>query len=156
MEYDQILPEIYVGSYPASTEDIDNLRLKLGASAVMNLQTDADFAQLGCNWNRLQTHYRRSKIEVRRVPINDFDSAQLRKKLPDAVQVLNELLRADHIVYLHCTGGMERAPSVAAAYMHWIQQLDLDKAVRYVVSCRRCTPDVEAIRLASEDLLQDA
>jgi hypothetical protein len=154
MDYDQILPEIYVGSCPASTEDIDTLRLKLGVSAVMNLQTDTDLAQLECPWRTLQSYYRRSKIELRRVPIDDFD--HLRKKLPDAVQVLNELLRADHIVYLHCTAGTERSPSVAAAYMHWIQQYELEKAVRYVVSCHRCTPDVEAIRLASEDLLQDA
>ena len=155
MNYNQVLPEVFVGSYPETEEDIDLLKTKLGVTAVLSLQTDEDLERLGCDWRRLQAHYRRSKILVRRVPVKDFDSEDLRKRLPDCVQALNELLRKDHTVYVHCTSGIGRSPSVAVTYLNWVQQCDLDKAVRHVMLARQCSPDLEAIRLASEDLLGD-
>ena len=155
MDYSQVLDEVYVGSYPDSREAIDKLKRHLGVTAVLNLQTDEDMDRLGCNWPQLQSYYRRAKIKVRRVPVRDFDPEDLRKNLPTCVQVLGELVRENHTVYVHCTSGVGRAPSVVVTYMSWVQQCELDKAVDHVNSCRPCSPNVEAIRLAGEDLWGD-
>ena len=131
------------------------LRRELGVSAVLNLQTDEDLERLECNWPQLRAHYRRSKMVVRRVPVRDYDSDDLRKHLPECVQTLHELIRDDHIVYVHCTAGLGCSPSVVVTYLNWVQQCDLDKAVHHVVACRPCSPNVDAIQQASEDLLAE-
>jgi protein-tyrosine phosphatase len=136
-------------------EDIDQLATKLGVTAVLNLQSSEDFDELGCDWLSLHKHYRRLKIVVRRVPVRDFDEDDLCRQLPDCVQALNELLHKGHTVYLHCTAGLGRSASVLVTYLHWVQQLDLEKAVRVVQNCRPCSPNLDAIHRASEELLGD-
>jgi hypothetical protein len=152
MDYAQVLPELYVGSCPESPDDIDGLQRKLGVTAVLNLQTDEDLQGRGCDWPRLRLHYRRLHIRLRRVPVKDFDEADLRKRLPQCVQALGELLRDNHTVYVHCTAGMGRSPSVVIAYLNWVQQYELDRALEVVANSRPCSPNLEAIRLAGEDL----
>ena len=152
MDFAQVLPEVYVGSCPASLEDIDLLHRKLGVTAVLSLQTDEDLERLDCDWPRLRAHYRRLQIRVRRVPVQDFDGDDLRRQLPRCVQALGELLRDHHTVYVHCTAGVNRSPSVVITYLNWVQQYELDQAVRLVADSRPCSPDLEAIRLAGEDV----
>jgi len=152
MDYSQILPEVYVGSCPAGPDDIDRLHRQLGVTAVLNLQTDEDLDRLECDWPRLRAHYRRLHVRVRRVPVRDFDESDLRKHLPECVKALGEMLRDDHIAYVHCTAGMGRSPSVVIAFLHWVRQYDLDHAVHLVASARPCSPNLEAIRLAGEDV----
>ena len=152
MDYSEILPELYLGSCLEHPEDIEHLQRKLGVTAVLSLQTDEDLDELGCDWPRLRADYRRLHIRVRRVPVRDLDHEDLRKQLPRCVQALNELMREGHTVYVHCTGGMGRSPSVVIAYLHWVQQCELDQAVRRVTNSRPCSPDLEAIRLAGEDM----
>ena len=72
MDVSQILPNLFVGSFPKSTEDIDRLRRE-GVTAVLNAQTDEDMAYWGVNWHGLESYYREAGIEVRRVPVRDFD-----------------------------------------------------------------------------------
>jgi len=155
MDYTQVLDEVYVGSCPETHEEIGALKHHLGVTAVLNLQTDDDMERLGCDWPNLAAQYRREKIKVCRVPVRDFDADDLRKNLPKCVQVLGQLLRDEHTVYLHCTAGLGRSPSVVVAYMSWVQQCELDDAVQYVTRCRPSSPNVEAIRLAGEDLWGD-
>ena len=151
MNLDQVLAQLFVGSYPLRTTDIDRLKQDFGITAVLNLHTDDDINNLNLAWAALEDHYRDSAIEVCRVPVRDFDSEDLRRKLPDCVEALNQLLEDGHIVYVHCTAGMGRSPSVAIAYLHWVEKRDLDEAVRYVKKRRPCAcPDVEAIRLAGD------
>ncbi|MGO8748799.1 MAG: dual specificity protein phosphatase family protein [Thermoguttaceae bacterium] len=151
MDFDKILPQLFVGSCPIQPGDIDLLRRELGITAVLNVQTDEDFAYWGIDWDRLARHYRNAGIEVRRVPVRDFDPDHLRERLPECVRVLDELLQSEHRVYVNCSGGINRSPTTVIAYLHWIQGKDLDEAADHVRSCRHCDPYVEAIRLASED-----
>ncbi len=156
MNFHQVLDEVYIGSYPETVEDIDHLSKKLGVSAVLNLQTDEEMERLECDWRHLNGHYRKSKILVRRIPVKDLNSAELRKSLPDCVQTLNELLRKKHIVYVHSSASIGRAPSVVVTYLNWVHQYDLERAAHAVLQCCPCAPDLEAIRQASQDLLGDA
>lgn len=151
MNLDQILANLFVGSCPESTDDIDRLKQDCGVTAVLNLQTDEDFDYWNIASGRLRAHCHDCRIEFRRAPVRDFDPESLQTNLPACVRVLDGLLSDGHTVYVHCTVGAGRAPSVVIAYLHWAGQWDLDKAVDHVSRCRPCQPNLQAIRLAGED-----
>ena len=151
MDVSQILPALLVGSCPTSTEDIDRLKAKFGVTAVLNIQTHEDMISWGLNWDRLEQYYREVGVEVRRVPVRDFDPDDLRRNLPWCVQVLDGLLYQGRTVYIHCNMGVNRSPTIVIAYLHWAQGWDLEKATDHVLECRSCDPYVDVIRLASKD-----
>lgn len=151
MTSSEILPQLFVGSYPRNTQDVDSLRQECGITAVLNLQTNEDMEWLSTDWGALEAHYRASGVELLRVPVRDFDPEDLCARLPECVRALEGLLRAGHTVYLHCSAGAGRSPTVAIAYLHRCQGWDLEQAVAYVKRRRSCSPDVEAIRHAHWD-----
>jgi hypothetical protein len=151
MNVDRILPRILVGSCPISTEHIDELKRSYGVTAVLNLQTEEDFAYWGINWDAMAAYYRDSQVEIRRVPVRDFDPDALRANLHPCVAALDQLLRAGHTVYVHCSAGVNRSPSTVIAYLHWVEQCEWHGAVNQVTSRRKCDPYLDAIRLATED-----
>ncbi len=128
MNHSQILPRLFVGSCPATTEDINRLKADLGITAILNLQTDQDLDYWDLDWPRLESHCRESGVVVRRVPIRDFDAEDLRRNLPGCVEILDELLQAGHTVYIHCNIGSGRSPSVAIAYLFLKQHRGLDES----------------------------
>ena len=150
MDYNQILPKLFVGAHPNNADDIDELK-SAGITAVLNLQSDDDFQYLGIGWSRLHAHYFALGMEVRRVPVQDFNDDDLRNKLPQAVQTLSELLEGGHTVFVHCSAGVNRSPSVIIGYLHWVQGWNLDEAEKQVRRCRSCSPVMEVIRLATRD-----
>jgi protein-tyrosine phosphatase len=150
MDVSQILPNLFVGSCPCDPADIDSLATKFGITAVLNLQTD-EFASWGIDWHEMEGAYRRSGIELRRVPVQDFNPEEFRQKLPACVQALDGLLRAGHAVYVHCNAGVNRSPSTVVAYLHWVRGMPFNKAVEYVMKRNPSDPYVEAIRSATED-----
>jgi protein-tyrosine phosphatase len=153
MNFTRVFPKIYIGSYPETPEDIDYLRRPMGVTAVLNLQSDDDLRSLDCDWAEMLAQYRRSRIQVRRVAVRDFDPEDMRKKMSRCVRALHELVQANHVVYVHCTAGVGRAPSVVITYLIWVHQCEITRAIQYVTSCRPCSPYVDAIRLACEDYM---
>ena len=151
IDVSQILPHLFIGTFPRTSRDIDRLKRDVGITAVFNVQTDEDMAHWGVDWRELRSSYCEAGIDIRRVPVRDFDPDDLRQKLPECVEVLSELLDLGHVVYLHCNMAVNRSPSIAIAYLHWIKGWSLEKATDHVMECRSCDPYVEAIRLASED-----
>ncbi len=151
MDVSRILPNLFVGSFPQGPEDVDRLRRDFGITGVLNVQTNDDMANWGLDWRRLEPYYRRLGIEVRRVPVRDFDADDLRRQLPKCADAIDELLRADRIVYVHCNMGVNRSPSIVIAYLHWIEGWDLQRAADHVMRCRPCDPYLDAIGLAGED-----
>ena len=151
MNLSQILPRLFVGSCPTHADDINHLKTDYGITAILNLQTDHDLDYWDLDWNRLEARCRELAIEVRRVAVRDFDGLDLRAKLPQCVQALDELLRQGCTVYAHCNVGAGRSPSVAIAYLCWKQAWNLDEAVEHVSRCRSCSPNIEAIVLAGKE-----
>jgi len=101
------------------------------------------------DWDSLLNYYKTCSIELRHVAVRDFDAVDLQKKLSACVSALNDLLESGHTVYLHCSAGAGRSPTVAIAYLFWRYGWGLDQAVAHVIQCRPCSLNVEAIRLAS-------
>lgn len=154
MDYDQVFPKLWLGSCPVSEEEIGRLVQGTCISAILNVLTDEDLERLGGDWLRIYALCRRLDVEVCRLPVKDGDSDDLRMKLPDCVKLLDGLLAAEHTVYLHCAAGIERSPSIAIAYLHWCMGNELEEAADYVTRCRGCSPDLDAIALATRDLLR--
>ncbi len=150
MDVSKILANLFVGSFPTGPKDIDILRRE-GVTAVLNVQTDEDMANWGVHWKRMESYYREVGVEVRRVPVRDFDKDDLRRQLPKCVEALDELLQQGRVVYAHCNMGINRSPSIVIAYLHWILGWDLERAADHVMKCRSCDPYLDAIGLAGED-----
>ncbi len=145
MNLSQVVPRLFVGSCPISTYDIDHLKTEYGVTAILNLQTDNDFDYCDMDWGRIAAHCHELGIEVRQIPVRGFDGLDMRKKLPQCVQALEELLNDDRTVYVHCNAGASRSPSVAIAYLVWRRDWNLDDAIEHVTRCCSCSPNIEAI-----------
>jgi protein-tyrosine phosphatase len=148
MNFDEILPNLFVGPCPRDRIDIEHLKSDCGITAVLNLQTDEDFAHWRIDWDAMESAYQELGMELCRMPVEDFNADDLCRKLPACVKALDELLRAGHTAYVHCSGGVNRSPSTVVAYLHWVQGMGLEEAVRYVKQRHPCDPYVEAIRFA--------
>jgi protein-tyrosine phosphatase len=145
VDCDRIIQNLVVGSCLLDTHEVEELRA-LGVTAILSLQTAGDTGERGIGWEEKAA--RAAKLSFQSVPVRDFDTAELQRKLPECVTVLDRLLKAGHTVYLHCTGGRERSPTVAAAYLHWCLAWPLERSLVHVREARDCSPDAMAIRRA--------
>jgi atypical dual specificity phosphatase len=151
MHLSPILPnKLLIGSCPMTEGDIIQLN-SAGITAVLNLQTDDDIRNRDIDWAGMEDAYRRHGVVIRRFPIEDFSPSDMRRKLRAGVRILDELIRAGHVVYLHCNAGINRSPTLAVAYLHWAEKWDLEAAHAHVLNCRPCDPYVQEIRLAAEE-----
>src|ERR1700747_3046839 len=150
LTYAQILPRLFIGSHPRTIDDIERLRREAGITAVLNIHTDDDMRAVNLDFPPLEAHYETYSILLRRVPMVE-EKVELRAKLYVAIQALSELLAEGHTVYLHCTAGIGRAPTVAIGYLQTCLGWELDEAIEHVKTARQCAPHVEALRLAISD-----
>jgi len=150
MDYAQITSRLFVGSCPQTVDDIERLRKDLAITAILNLQTDEDMASVSLNWKYLEAHYSTAAVDLFRVPMKEAQ-VELREKLLQCINTLERLLTAGHTVYLHCTAGVGRSPTVAIGYLYYCMGWELSAAVRYLKVVRQCSPHLEALGLAILD-----
>ena len=152
LDCDELIPgRLWVGSY-LRPEDTGALARKL-ISIVLNLQTDEDLAALGIQLKELLKAFESADIELRRVPIPDFDKESLVTKLPLCVSELEKALKPEWArVYLHCTAGLNRSPTVAAAYLIRSANMSSAEAYDYVNARRHCSPSREILEKYEESL----
>lgn len=143
LDCDRVTCNLLVGSYPLDSKEVEELR-SVGITAILSLQTNEDLAERGIEWEKDAALA--ANLSFQSVPVSDFDAEDLQRKLPKCVVVLDRMLKAGHTVYLHCTAGAGRSPTVAAAYLHWCLAWPLEQAVAHVHEIRACSPNVEAIR----------
>lgn len=134
-----VLPELAVGEYPTPA-DLAWLRDEHGIGAVVNLQDDPDLAAKGLRLRDLERAYREERVRLHRVPIADGDNAMLLAQLDRAVDLVHAEIDAGHRLYLHCNAGMNRAPTVAIAYLHVHRGLALHEARDFLKQRRHCVP----------------
>jgi protein-tyrosine phosphatase len=142
MKCSWVLPNLAIGSDPRVDEEFQELKL-LQITAILSLQTDEDRGVGGIEGELAAAH--KAGLAISSVSIEDFNRAELRARLPESVAALERLLKQGHTVYVHCTAGVNRSPTVVAAFLHWCLGLELLQAVTHLHECRDCSPDVEAI-----------
>ena len=134
-----ILPSLLVGEYP-TPDDAEWLRRAHGVSAVVSLQDDADIASKGLTVRALERAYRVHDLAFHRIPVPDCDNDVLAAQVNRTVGLLHALASAGARVYLHCNAGMNRAPTMAIAYLHTHGGLSLPEARDFVKARRHCVP----------------
>ncbi|MFN8625621.1 MAG: dual specificity protein phosphatase family protein [Candidatus Binatia bacterium] len=144
-----ILPNLLIGEYPAP-DDADWLRSAHQVTTVFSLQDDSDLASKCLDLHHLQHAYRQHGLRFQRMPVPDCDLETFAQLLDGIVGALTELLRAGERVYLHCNAGMNRAPTVAIAYLHTAHGLPLASARDFVKQRHHCVPYMRLLQLRYE------
>jgi protein-tyrosine phosphatase len=149
MDASRIAPRLWLGRAPADAAALRALRDDLGVTAVLNLQTAADMRAGRFDLPAREIAHAKLGVVLCWVPIVDLDDASLRDALPRAVAALDELRRGppEVTVFVHCSAGVERSPTVVAAYLASRAGHDLDEAVTLIRSARPiAAPRVATIR----------
>ncbi len=145
LDCDEIIPDrLWVGVYPRN-EDLGEFR-RMAISTVVSLQDQKDAAGLGIPMKKMTSAYAQAGIEFRQVEVRDFDKADLLEKLGRCVDEIGAALaQSSARVYLHCTAGLNRAPTAAAAFLIRSQGMSARQAYDYVVARRYCRPYLDVL-----------
>ncbi|MBN2338809.1 MAG: dual specificity protein phosphatase family protein [Acidobacteria bacterium] len=144
-DYNQIIDDrLWVGAL-VQPEDARQLR-RMGITTVVNLQTPEDLKKHGVTLKKLEKALAEAGIDLVRVPVVEFDSADLARRLPAAVEALERALApAWARVYLHCSAGVIRSATAAAALIMKAGGATAAEACELLRSRRECEPDLEAL-----------
>jgi dual specificity phosphatase 12 len=155
LDCNEIIPDrLWVGSY-IRPEDVRFLR-QLEITSILSLQSDRDLAFYSINLKKLLKAYALADIELRRIPTPDFDKQALAANLPQAVEELeNALAPRWGRAYVHCSAGINRGPTLAAAYLIRIKRMSAQEAYDYIVARRDCSPYLEVLQEYETNLHRD-
>ena len=135
----EISKELLVGEYPTQ-DDIEWLKDTYRIAAVHNLQDDDDLRMNGLDPLQLVLEYDSHGIDYVRTPIQDGSADAMAERLEAALHDLRDLVDSSGRVYLHCNAGMNRAPTLAIAFLRAYRQMSLDEAMLLVKKRRACGP----------------
>ncbi len=131
---------LLLGACPRSPEHVDELVSVYEVDTIVNLQTDGDFEGLGLRWDLMWQHIVSRGIDVVRVPIEDLNERSMKQGMDQAVAVVTERLRSGERVYLHCTAGINRSSTVAAAVLAGPFEMGFLRSMEHISSRRRVAP----------------
>ncbi|MGH7948764.1 MAG: dual specificity protein phosphatase family protein [Candidatus Binataceae bacterium] len=135
----EILAELLIGEYPRD-RDIEWLQKTYNITAVHNLQDDHDLAAHAIDIRKLTRAYADHGIKLVRTPIPDGSADAMRDHLARALADLHGLIDSNQRVYLHCNGGVNRAPTLAIGYLRAHHGMSLNEAMAHVKQRRACGP----------------
>ncbi|MEZ5581805.1 MAG: dual specificity protein phosphatase family protein [Candidatus Competibacteraceae bacterium] len=154
LNWNEIRPDIIIGSCPIKPADIETIHSTSGASALLSLQHQECLDRLGINYRQHMKRGKRLGMTMARCPMRDFDPADQRLRLPEAVHTLHELLSDGRRVYVHCTAGINRSSLVVLAYFIWVEALPEGLAFAEIHRRRpEVAPYWDALRACQQDLL---
>jgi atypical dual specificity phosphatase len=135
----EITDLLLVGEYPR-VSDIGWLKAEHRITAIHNLQDDEDLRINGIDIIALREVCRNHEIKLVRTPIRDGSADDVAARLEPALQHLDDLLRERERVYLHCNAGLNRAPTLAIAWLRANAGMSLNEAMAHVKKRRACGP----------------
>ena len=135
----QITDYLLVGEYPR-VHDIEWLGTEHGVTAIHNLQDDEDLRINALDIAVVREISARHGIKHVRTPIQDGSADDMADRLRAALNDLAVLVGANERVYLHCNAGLNRAPTLAIAYLRAHGGMSLDEALAHVKRRRSCGP----------------
>ena len=127
----ELTEHLLIGEYPRR-DDIVWLKSHHRVTAVHSLQDNEDLKLHGLNIAALEEAYRRSHLRFVRTPIPDAGADAMALHLKTALDALRALADARERVFLHCNAGMNRAPTLAIAFMRAFCRMSLDEALAHV------------------------
>eukprot|EP00826_Nyctotherus_ovalis_P003085 TRINITY_DN10619_c0_g1_i9.p2 TRINITY_DN10619_c0_g1~~TRINITY_DN10619_c0_g1_i9.p2 ORF type:complete len:185 (+),score=40.36 TRINITY_DN10619_c0_g1_i9:298-852(+) len=147
INYDKIgTYPIFIGAYPQNEDDIKILA-KLGVTGVLNVQTDIDMKHRQTDPARLKETYARHGIKMVHYPVHDFNPEDLSQKVRGGAECIDSLINEGRTVYVHCTAGMGRAPSMVIGYLVMYKKMSLDEAYNLVKENRKVvSPNMWALK----------
>jgi len=110
-------PRLLVGPGPTTIDDVRVLAER-GITGLLSLQTDDDLGARGLRWSTLWQLCTARGITALRVPIRDLDRKDLARSVEAGLTALDGLLAEHERVYLHCTFGLNRSPTLALAHLY--------------------------------------
>lgn len=134
-DWSPINRDLFIGSAPRSRKDFDELAAH-GITAILSLLTDDDIIKDGLRWEQIEHWSSMVGIDARRVPIQDHSPEAVIAKLKGAVMALRMLHAEGHTVYLHCSAGINRSPTIAVAYLVKAKGLSVNEALDIVKTAR--------------------
>lgn len=152
LNWNVIRHDLIIGSCPRRPTDLNRIRAESNATAILSVQHDECLEKLEIDYPRLVRHGQTLGLTMQRNPMRDFDVADQRCRLPEAVRALHRLLSQSHCVYLHCTAGINRSSLAALAYLTWVEGQFLDEAMALLQKAR---PEVYPYLEAYEGCFQD-
>jgi protein-tyrosine phosphatase len=103
---------------------------RVGISAILSLQESGrDLTAAAMERMRAACAPR---IAFHNVGIPDYDPRALITHLADALDLLTAAQANGGVVYVHCSEGINRAPSVALAHLVRVERLAVDDALREI------------------------
>lgn len=131
-DYGVIRENFLVGRCPYNIRDIELIQKSMDVSAILSLQHDECLMRMNIDYAIHERHGQALGLIMARCPMRDFDPEDQRFRLPAAVNLLRDLLQAGHRVYVHCTLGINRAPTVVLAYLTVIEGLTIEDALHLI------------------------
>jgi protein-tyrosine phosphatase len=140
LDCNEIIPgRLWVGSFIRPEEA--GILNQMGITTIFSLQSDKDLVDYNISQEKLLKAYAQANMTLYRIPTTDFDKHALAANLPHAVEELEKALSPyESKVYVHCTAGINRGPTLAAAYLIRILGLPAREAYNYVIARRHCNP----------------
>lgn len=149
---DPIEDGLWLGRAPHAPEHFAVLR-DLGVQDVLTLQTEDEARSVGVLPQLAFRIAVAHGIALHRVEIPDMSPALLRARTPLAAGILADLRTRDRRVYVHCAAGLNRSPTIVAAYLVLARGLTPEDACALVEDRHACVPDREAVRSMSRPRL---
>jgi hypothetical protein len=135
-------------------DDLQCIAERTGATALFSLQHDDCHAYWKIDYRELQQAGARLGLAMHRCPIRDFDIADMRRQLPQAIRQLARLQRDGHRTYVHCTAGLGRAPLTVLGYLTLVEGQNPEQAMQLILRGRPgAVPAWEAYHGCCEDLV---
>lgn len=108
---------LVIGNAPISVNEVRDLVKKHKIQTVFSLQTDSEIQQRDIPQQQIEKEFRTLGVKYQRHQISDDVENNYVKELFEASTKLNDLIDKQHQrVYLHCTSGRSRAPTLALAH----------------------------------------
>lgn len=144
---DAVEEGLWVGRAPGTPEDFVLLQ-NLGVSDILSLQTEEEARSIGIRPSIAFRVAGAHGMVLHRVPIEDFSHRDLADRAAKAVALLRKLRENGRHVYVHCAVGLNRSPTVVAAYIGRTRGLKAEQACDHVEHSHPSQPDIEAVRIA--------
>ncbi|HUN58001.1 MAG TPA: dual specificity protein phosphatase family protein [Candidatus Binataceae bacterium] len=135
----EITDRLLVGEY-LRPGDIPWLTAEHRVSAIHNLQDDEDLRINALDAVTLSDLAARHQMRYVRTPIQDGSADDVAARLVVALADLDALIKSGDRVYLHCNAGLNRAPTLAIAWLRAYGGMSLNEALAHVKRRRACGP----------------